>query len=111
MTSIDAVFPAIGGIGIWLIATVDRFAVIGGSLVGAGVVPTGRLACAGPVRTDCVVHGVGLGEAVAVGGEAVAVGGEAVVVALGAVQAKASRAALIETETGLSDPRISISSG
>src|SRR2546422_8928844 len=64
MMSIEAVLPAIGGIGIRLIATVVRFAVTGGSSVGAGVAPTGRLACAGPLRTVCVVHD-GVGAAVA----------------------------------------------
>jgi hypothetical protein len=40
-------------------------AVTTASNVGAGVAPTGKLACAGPLSTVCVVHGVGVGAAVA----------------------------------------------
>src|SRR6266851_4661761 len=65
MMSIEAVLPAIGGIGIRLIGIVSMFAVTTASSVGAGVAPTGKLACAGPLSTVCVVHGVGVGAGVA----------------------------------------------
>src|SRR5712691_8914323 len=65
MMSIEAVLPAIGGIGIRLIWTGVRFAVTGGSNVGAGVVPTGKLAWAAPLWKACVVHGEGLAATVA----------------------------------------------
>src|SRR5437899_1757862 len=74
MMSIDAVFPAIGGIGIRLIGTTVRFALTAGSSVGAGEAPTGRLACAGTVRTVCVAHCDGLGAVVAATGGAEADG-------------------------------------
>src|SRR2546426_1920139 len=70
MMSIEAVFPAIGGIGIRLIGTTVTFALTAGSSVGAGVAPTGRLACAGTVSTVCVAHCDGLAAAVAAGAEA-----------------------------------------
>src|SRR2546423_7406808 len=65
MMSIDAVFPAIGGIGMRLMGTVVTFADTSGSAVGAGVAPTGRLACAGATSAVCVVHWLGLGAVVA----------------------------------------------
>src|SRR3989442_15595658 len=77
MMSIEAVFPAIGGIGIRLIGTTVRFALTAGSNVGAGVAPTGRLACAGTVSTVCVAHCDGLGAAVAATGGAEADGAAA----------------------------------
>src|SRR2546428_10421130 len=77
MMSIEAVSPAIGGIGIRLIGTTVRFALTAGSSVGAGVAPTGRLACAGTVRTVCVAHCDGLGAAVAATGGAEADGAAA----------------------------------
>jgi len=40
-------------------------AVTTASNVGAGVAPTGKLACAGPLSTVCVMHGVGVGAGVA----------------------------------------------
>src|SRR5712691_2215218 len=85
MMSIEAVLPAIGGIGIRLIATVVRFAVTAGTKVGGGVAPTGRLAWAGPLRTVCVVHD-GVGAAVA-SGAAVAGGAAADGAATGALGA------------------------
>jgi len=85
--SIDAVFPTMGGIGMRVIGTVVRFAVTAGSSVGAGVAPTGKLACAGPVSTVALAHDVGVGATVAV---AVDTAGDAVVVvALGVVHATA----------------------
>src|SRR3989442_1179468 len=74
MMSIEAVFPAIGGIGMRWIGTTVRFALTAGSSVGAGVAPTGRLACAGTVRTVCVAHCDGLGAVVAATGGAEADG-------------------------------------
>src|SRR2546430_1469289 len=68
MMSIEAVFPAIGGIGIRLIGTTVTFAATAGSSVGAGVAPTGRLACAGTVSTVCVAHCDGLAAAVEAAG-------------------------------------------
>src|SRR2546428_5331292 len=68
MMSVGGVFPAIGGIGMRLIGTVVMFAATAGRTVRGGVGPTGRLACAGPLRTVCVVHGVGLGAGVTVAG-------------------------------------------
>src|SRR5205807_5028237 len=68
MMSIEAVFPAIGGIGIRLIGTTVTFAATAGSSVGAGVAPTGRLACAGTVSTVCVAHCDGLTAAVEAAG-------------------------------------------
>src|SRR2546427_10219650 len=102
--SIDAVFPTIGGIGIRLTGTVVRFAAIEGRSVGAGVAPTGRLACAGPVSTVCEAHGVGLGDAVAAGTDAAATVGDAVV--LGVLQAIASAATLMNVKTGRTEERI-----
>src|SRR2546427_13031890 len=105
--SIDAVFPTIGGIGIRLTGTVVRFAAIEGRSVGAGVAPTGRLACAGPVSTVCEAHGVGLGEAVAAGTDAAATVGDSVV--LGVVQAIASAATLLNLKTGRTEACITAS--
>src|SRR2546428_8572905 len=68
MMSIEAVFPAIGGIGLRWSGTPVTFALTAGSSVGAGVAPTGRLACAGTVSTVCVAHCDGLGAAVAAAG-------------------------------------------
>jgi hypothetical protein len=62
--SIDAVLPAMGGIGILLTGIASMLAVTTGNNVGAGVAPTGKLACAGPLRTVCVVHGLGVGAGV-----------------------------------------------
>src|SRR2546422_10933390 len=105
--SIDAVFPAIGGIGIRLTGTVVRFAAIEGRSVGADVAPTGRLACAGPVSTVCEAHGVGLGDAVAAGTDAAATVGDAVV--LGVLQAIASAATLMNLKTGRTEECITTS--
>jgi len=44
------------------------FAATAGRTVRGGVGPTGRLACAGPVRTVWVVQGVGVGAGVTVAG-------------------------------------------
>src|SRR5438874_5236518 len=65
MMSIDAVFPAIGGIGMRVIGTVVMFAPTAGSSVGGGVEATGRLACAGPVTTVALAHGDAVGAVVA----------------------------------------------
>src|SRR5438067_13137091 len=65
MMSIDAVFPAIGGIGMRVIGTVVMFALTAGRTVGGGVEATGRLACAGPVTTVALAHGDAVGAVVA----------------------------------------------
>src|SRR2546427_673679 len=103
MMSIEAVFPAIGGIGTRLIGTPVRFAPTAGSSVGAGVAPTGRLACAGTVSTVCVAHCDGLGAAVAATGGAEADGAAAgvagalhpVTIAAAAAETSARRGGLI----------------
>src|SRR5438105_6917314 len=69
MMSIDAVFPAIGGIGIRVIGTVVMFAPTAGRSVGGGVEATGRLACAGPVTTTAFAQGDALGAVVAAAAE------------------------------------------
>src|SRR5438105_3829239 len=69
MMSIDAVFPAIGGIGMRVIGTVVMFALTAGRSVGGGVEATGRLACAGPVRTVALAHGDAVGTVVAAAAE------------------------------------------
>src|SRR5439155_298990 len=69
MMSIDAVFPAIGGIGIRVICTVVMFVLTAGRSVGGGVDATGRLACAGPVSTVAFAHGVAVGAVVAAAAE------------------------------------------
>src|SRR5256712_4999825 len=103
MMSSEAAFPAMGGTGIGLIGTPVRFALTAGSSVGAGVAPTGRLACAGTVRTVCVAHCDGLGAAVAAAGGAEADGAAAgvagalhpVTIAAAAAKASARRGELI----------------
>src|SRR2546428_2635848 len=65
MMSIEAVLPWMGGSGMRAMGTVERFAATAGSSVGAGVAPTGKVACAGPVSTVCDVHGVAVGATVA----------------------------------------------
>ena len=65
MMSIDAVFPAIGGIGIRVIGTVVMFAPTAGRSVGGGVEATGRLACTGPVTTVALAQGDAVGAPVA----------------------------------------------
>jgi len=69
MMSIDAVFPAIGGIGIRVIGTVVMFVLTAGRSVGGGVDATGRLACAGPVSTVAFAHGVAVAAVVAAAAE------------------------------------------
>src|SRR5436309_2684370 len=78
MMSIDAVLPAMGGIGMRVIGTVVMFAPTAGRSVGGGVDATGRLACAGPARTVAFAQADALGAALAdvalVGGADEAVG-------------------------------------
>src|SRR5256885_13848555 len=69
MMSIDAVLPAIGGIGIRVICTGVMFVLTAGRSVGGGVDATGRLACAGPVSTVAFAHGVAVGAVVAAAAE------------------------------------------
>src|SRR5438552_4051156 len=73
MMSIEAVLPAIGGMGIFATARSVVFAAIGGSGVGAGVPALGAGAVTGP----SVGHGDGVGAGVADAATVVAVGVEA----------------------------------
>src|SRR5438552_15734372 len=107
MMSMEAVFPAIGGMGMRLIGTVVMFAATAGRTVRGGVGPTGRLACAGAVSTVCVVHGVGLGTGVTVAGT---VAGADDVVAAGVfAHAEMKRVAKTSARAGRIDRSISAS--
>src|SRR2546425_2734009 len=109
MMSMEAVFPAIGGIGMRLIGTVVMFAATAGRTVRGGVGPTGRLACAGPLSTVCVVQGVGLGAGVTVAGT---VAGADDVVAVGVlVHAAMNRVAKTSAQAGRIDGFMSASPG
>src|SRR5258706_619617 len=108
MMSIEAVFPVIGGIPMRLITAVDRFAATTGSSVGAGVAPTGRLACAGPVSADCVVQGVGVGAAVAGAADA---GADDVVTAAGPLHAVMRSVPIASAQTWRSGAFMSSSRG